>query len=129
MANDWELRKKCRELERYQGWTNYETWVTSLWIDNDYGLYSKIERTATEHAKTAKDDENVKKGIWTECEAAKFRLADDIKEKIEEANPLAEKANLYSDILSANLKEVNWNEIAANHLEDKIVCKKEKEVR
>ena len=122
--DDWEQRKKCAELKKYQGWTNYETWAVGLWIDNEYPVYSEVERMATEKAKTAKDDKNVKEGIWTECEAARFNLADQIKDMVEENNPLAEKADLYSDILRANLSEVNWHEIAESHLEGKIVCKK-----
>ena len=27
------------EHQKYNGWNNYETWVTALWIDNDYGTY------------------------------------------------------------------------------------------
>ena len=25
--------------ESYEGWTNRETWLVNLWIDNDYGTY------------------------------------------------------------------------------------------
>tara|TARA_R110000824_G_scaffold265738_3_gene454649 strand:- start:1417 stop:1665 length:249 start_codon:yes stop_codon:yes gene_type:complete len=31
-------------MQTYQGWTNSETWNTSLWILNKYGLYKNIMR-------------------------------------------------------------------------------------
>lgn len=27
------------ETKGYNGWTNYETWCVSLWLDNDSGSY------------------------------------------------------------------------------------------
>ena len=27
------------ENKEYEGWTNYDTWNVSLWINNEYGLY------------------------------------------------------------------------------------------
>ena len=30
----------------YNGWTNYETWNVSLWLNNDYGLYTMAQQWA-----------------------------------------------------------------------------------
>jgi len=34
---------------RYNGWTNYETWNTNLWIDNDEGSHDEARRIVAEH--------------------------------------------------------------------------------
>ena len=124
-SNRLDLEHKCKELRRYNGWTNYETWVTALWIDNEYETYKEAVRMGADAAKNAKDDENVKSGIWTECEAAKFRLADQLKDQIEDRNPLIDQANVYTDILGANLQEVDWHEVAAHYLPEN-TCEIEK---
>jgi hypothetical protein len=77
--------------EKYQGWTNYETWNVKLWLDNDEGSYHWLG----DLAQTA----------WDNAE-------------IEEQNPLADQATMWSDLLSAALSEVNWMEIAGSVLED-----------
>lgn len=125
MGDDFELKQKCKKLQEYNGWTNYETWATALHIDNEYEIYQEAIRMGKESVKNAKKDENVKEGIWTECEAAKFRLADKLKDKIEDENPLIEDVSFYGDILGANLKEIDWHEIAEHYLpEDTCKIKK-----
>lgn len=43
---------------------------------------------------------------------------ENIKDSIEEANPLLSKANLFNDILSHSLAWVNYQEIAKGFLEE-----------
>ena len=47
-------------------------------------------------------------------QAAKFRLADQLKLEVTDAAPL-DGANLYTDLLNAALSEVNWHEIRREH--------------
>jgi hypothetical protein len=109
--------EEMSEDRTYNGWTNYETWCVALWLDNEQGSYHYWREQAEEHWKNAPSCEQVRKGIWTREEAAKFNLADQLRDEIRENAPLQE-ASMYSDLLTSALDEVNWNEIAGNWLED-----------
>lgn len=94
--------------EKYNGWKNYETWVTALWIDNEecnqayaHGLASGVI-----HNNPHVDDVITHASI----------LAPLLKEWIEEINPLAETATLFADLLNAALSDVDWYELAENYL-------------
>ena len=41
-----------------------------------------------------------------------FILADQIKEFVEEVNPLGDKATMFTDLITTTLSEVDWHEIA-----------------
>ena len=102
------------ENEGYQGWSNYETWLVALWLDNERASYEYWRDHAASHRQHAPECKTVESGIWTIQEAAKYNLAEQLKEEVADASPLSE-SSLYSDLLAAALDEVDWYELA-DHL-------------
>ncbi len=86
----------------YNGWTNYETWSVNLWLDNDGASFE-------EEAKQCWDEDS---------DSATYDLSKIIQERVEEMNPLNDQNNMFSDLLSAALSEVNWFEIAEHIIVD-----------
>jgi len=81
--------------KEYNGWTNYETWLVALWIDNVQ---------ATQEA------------AQTIC-AGKYKynfLKDDALKGFVEDLVCLDEASLRSDLIGAALSEVNWTEIVNN---------------
>ncbi len=103
--------------KRYNGWTNYETWAVSLWIDNDQATYLHWREETARHVRESDDDEMVGKGIWTAREAARYKLAQQLRDEVTDAAPDLE-ASVYSDLLQAALDDVDWIEIAESRLDD-----------
>lgn len=98
----------------YNGWSNYETWVTKLWMDNEEDSYRYWQERSQEIYNEAEPDE------FTKLERARLTLADVLKEKHEEA---AERTGVpttgvFSDLLSAAMSEIDWREIAESLLND-----------
>ena len=85
--------------EKYNGYTNYETWNAALWIDNDQGEQEYwLEQ--------AKDSDK----IW--------ELAESMKDYHQEfANEVIPETGFFSDIFQHSLEQVNWYEIAENMIE------------
>ena len=97
----------------YNGWKNYETLNVSLWLDNDQGTQSFVIKTAQQCYDDAKADRHS-----TREEVARVHLADQLKDYVEEMNPLASDASMFSDLLGAALSEVDWYEMAEHYLAD-----------
>lgn len=102
----------CKSDRTYNGWTNYETWVVNLWMDNEKGQQDYWI-------------EEVQAAI--KQEDAVSALSDRIKDEHEEAcQQMLEQANFqsgpFADLLNGALSEVNWREIAQfwidNHRDD-----------
>jgi hypothetical protein len=77
----------------YHGYSNYPTWAVTQWLSGEEEAYRASQGVLLDAGNT-------------------FTGADDLKEWVEGANPLAEAPSLYSDLLGWALQAVNWEEIS-----------------
>jgi hypothetical protein len=77
--------------ESYNGWTNYETWLAALWINNDQGLQSEFAE---------------QKSFMLMKDLAGILLIDDTN-----LESLGTQGLWLADIVNAFISEVNWKEI------------------
>jgi hypothetical protein len=111
--------------DRYNGWTNYETWCVHLWLSNEEGSYRHWREEAERHRKDAERHANVRRGILTVEEESRYRLGESIKESFEESHPfrgefpaMAFAPCVYCDLLDSALSQVDWYEVADAFLEE-----------
>ena len=86
-------------MSTYNGYTNFETWLVALHIDNDQFLSEEINEAYQYDRDPYELEINIRSIITHHAEI--------------ENNILA------SDLLNAALSEVNWKEIASLIIEDK----------
>jgi hypothetical protein len=90
--------------EKYNGWTNYETFNVALWLGNDQGSEEEWSRRADECWAANEAD-----GSFTREERAALELADCLKEEIVDGEFAPDLgASMYADLLGAALSEVSW---------------------
>lgn len=106
-------------MSGYNGWTNYETWVVNLWMDNEEGSHDywvRMARYIYEH-------EAEEQKHFSQMEDATCLLAEHIKDHYADAkDEILEEmkltASVWADLLGAALSETNWTEIAKHLLEN-----------
>ncbi len=87
----------------YNGWKNYETWAVKLWIDNEEPIQDFWLEAAREASKLDGPVTVLERQL--EC-------------YYEDDNFPAVGNNVYSDLLAASLRSVDWQEIAASLIDD-----------
>jgi len=104
-----------QETEKYNGWTNYETWNCKLWMDNDEAGQA-YQREAAVWAK----EHPIKNEYMTLERRIVHTLADSLKQDYEEQAEawMSDQASFFADIFNAGLSRVNWHEIAETLLEE-----------
>ncbi len=103
----------------YNGYTNYETWVVNLWMDNEEGSHDYWVRMARyiyeNEAEECKYSSKMDDAISLLADHIKDHYADAKDEILEE---MKLTASVWADLLGAALSETNWREIAKNLLEN-----------
>lgn len=92
--------------EKYNGFTNYETWALKLWIDNEEPNYKAWRAEAREILADTPD---------------KLQAVADLRDRLQEdteAGAPEIPPSFYSDIMGAALGRVNWYEVAEMIIND-----------
>ena len=92
--------------QKYNGWSNYQTWVVNLWLTNDSGSVNYLNERAQECLDKFDGD----------TDDAACELASIIEEMHDEFMP--ETTGVYADLLGHAMRMVDWHEIAQHVIED-----------
>lgn len=98
----------------HNGYTNYETWLVCLWLDNDEPLYREARAKVAEVIE--QDDDADADEIDRDAQLS--QAAEVLKEWITDEEMPELDAGIASDLLNAALSEVDWFEVAKTRLDD-----------
>lgn len=95
--------------ERYNGYTNYATWLVALHINNDQSMQNHVF-------------DIWEMGSQNDCDWGLYDYGQDLKEWMDELTDAVDEAipnsYLIVDLISSTLAEVNWRELAEHFAND-----------
>lgn len=109
--------------EPYNGWTNHATWCVHLHLTKTKSVEKHFEELAKACREKASSQQEVKTGVWTSEEAARYTLANSLKTTVESVAAAGCPGDgwvdlLRLDLVTAYLERVDWNAIAVAFLGD-----------
>jgi len=110
-------------MQTYNGYANYETWLVSVWIDNDQGNIDHWIDVARHHYSISED-----RKYFTKKEEAIISFSEDMKEWYGDRVPDSDDiGGLWTDMINAALGSVDWHELAGKYMEQYLESVTEKE--
>lgn len=112
-------------MSDYNGWKNYPTWCVSLWLNNDQETQEMLREIVSQSLQEAQECEQVASGVWSQEQADKFTVADNLKAFFndDDCGIVPELgASMAADLLGYALDCVNWEEIAAAEISNYIAA-------
>lgn len=102
---------------QFNGWSNYETWCVNVWLENNAAIYAYWREQARDCNQGAPDSRLVWDENYSYRDAATLMLAERLEQIITGSVP-PRQSDVYADLLTAALGEVDWHEIARSLLAD-----------
>lgn len=102
--------------ERYNGWTNYETWNAALWIGNEEGSQAHF----AERAQACFDDTDEDDDPDTRADEATNALAKEMEAWCDDTQDELglPSSGMFADLLGTALQRIDWHEIARHYVDD-----------
>lgn len=102
--------------DKYNGWSNRETWAAALWINNEEGSYRearRLTRRAVADATDTDDEDNE----TIDKDAAAEALASELESVF---TPDHDLGGLAGDLLTHAAGRIDWLDIAEHMIADEV---------